>query len=94
MKIFSIYDQKAGAYMLPFYKNESAIAQREFQFAANDFRSVISKCPEDFTLFELGEFDEKTGNLMQTEGRSLGNGIEFVDKELQQKINFDLEINQ
>lgn len=61
MKIYSIYDSKSEAYMNPWYARTKGEAIRSFEQACKDEKSQLSKYPEDFTLFELGEFDEYMG---------------------------------
>ncbi len=59
-KIFSIYDSKAEAYLPPFFLNATGLALRYFEDAANNPEHDMSKYSADYTLFELGEFDENT----------------------------------
>jgi hypothetical protein len=88
MNIYCLYDSKTSAYMQPFFKPDHATAKREFSFAVNDYRSVVAKCPEDFTLFHIGQYNEETGVIDGIPGESLGNAIEYIDEELAKKINF------
>lgn len=60
MKLFSIYDSKAKAYLRPFTLPTSAHAIREVAEHMQQ-PGVFSDYPEDFSLFEVGEFDEQTG---------------------------------
>nr|WAE43481.1 MAG: nonstructural protein [Microviridae sp.] len=59
-KVYSIYDTAAQAYMTPFYHAGKGTAFRAFQDAVLDKNSVFAKHPDDYTLFELGEFDDLT----------------------------------
>lgn len=63
MIVCSIKDRAADAYGRPFYVPAVGVAIRSFQDevnrAADD--SQIYQHPEDFDLFELGEFDDATG---------------------------------
>lgn len=61
MKIFSIFDSKSEAFHVPFYKKAKGEALRDFQDLANDPETSVCKYASDFTLFELGEFNEQTG---------------------------------
>lgn len=58
-KIFSIYDSKAEAYLPPFFLNATGLALRAFEDAANNPQTDFGKYSADYTLFELGEFDEQ-----------------------------------
>lgn len=81
MKVCSVYDSKAEAYMRPFFAEATGQAIRSFSDEVNSARedAVLSAHPEDFTLFELGTFDPLTGALLPYEAKkSLGCGIDFT----------------
>ena len=59
-KIFSVFDTAAGAFITPFQMPTLAMAKRTFQQCALDENHQFCKNPEDYTLFELGEFEDKT----------------------------------
>lgn len=63
-KIFTIYDQKAKAYLQPFYSNNNATAVRIISDLTNDPDHTFSKHPEDYTLQEIGSFDEETAEII------------------------------
>lgn len=67
LKIFAVYDSKLAAYFHPFYCPHEAIAKRSFSATANDPQSQIHAHPADFTLFELGEWDDDTGKFLNHE---------------------------
>ena len=77
-KIFSIYDEKAQAYLPPFFLPTVGMAKRAFADCCNSDSHQFGKHPADFTLFELGEFDDAHGDI-QTRAAfvSLGNGIVY-----------------
>lgn len=62
MKLYSIRDAKAEASLLPFCMRSRGEATRAFGDACkkND-GSPLAAHPEDFFLFEIGEFDEFKG---------------------------------
>lgn len=62
-KIFTVYDSKAEAYLPPFYTQATGLALRSFEAAANKPDHDFCKYPADYTLFELGTFDEQTANF-------------------------------
>lgn len=64
MKIFSIKDKKSGAFDNPFYRASYAEAERSFQMLAKDEKTMIHHYPEDYSLFEIGEFDSTTGEIL------------------------------
>lgn len=77
--IFSVHDQAAGVFMQPFHAVASGIAVRGFADAINDPQHDFSKHPGDYTLFELGTFDQETGQYTIHEAaKNLGNGLTFL----------------
>lgn len=79
LKVFSVYDSKVESYFKPFYCQTKGEAIRSFTEISNDNTSQIGKYPEDFTLFEVGEFDDANCSfeLLDTPS-SIGKAIEFV----------------
>lgn len=77
-KVFVIYDDKARAYLPPWTLPEVPQAIRTFGDALADPNHDFSKHPEDYTLFQLGEFDSSSGVLVP-EGTLLFviNGLEL-----------------
>lgn len=63
IKIFSIFDSKAKAYLSPFCMPSAAHAVRGVSETMMQPSSIFSDYPEDFTLFEIGTFDESTAEL-------------------------------
>lgn len=59
-KIYSCYDTKTASYMRPFFTQARGQAIRDFTEVANDPQSAICKYAGDFSLFELGEFDDSS----------------------------------
>jgi|JI61114DRNA_FD_contig_21_3583598_length_731_multi_9_in_0_out_0_2 hypothetical protein len=81
-KIFTFYDSKVEAYSPPAFMVHRGAAIRSFIELANDGASSVSKYPADFTLFEIGEFDDSTGVITAYEAKvSLGNGLDFRQKD-------------
>jgi len=60
MKIYTIYDSKADAHTQPFFAQDAAVATRMFERAAMNKDHTMHTHPFDFTLFELGDWNEKT----------------------------------
>lgn len=61
MQVFSIFDQKAKVFNLPFFKHTAAEAERDFTAVVRDPKSVPGQFPEDFDLYHVGEYDDQTG---------------------------------
>lgn len=58
---FAMYDSVARVYTPPFYMASPNVAVRAFALAANTPDSKVGQHASDFTLFQLGEFDDETG---------------------------------
>ena len=84
MKIFSVFDSKVESYMTPFFMRHNGEAIRAFTQMVTDTsnpNNMAAKYPADFTLFELGSFDDSTGKISTLPTpKSLGVGSEFVSK--------------
>lgn len=81
LKVFSVYDSKVQAYMQPFYAVTVGAASRSFADACLDESSQMAKHPEDYTFFQVGEFDDSTGVFLEFPAPvSLGNALEYVSK--------------
>lgn len=77
LKIFSIRDSAMDAYARPFFVPSVAMAARGFRDEANRAEGEICKHPEDYELFELGEFDEDTGRFTNLDvPRSVVRGVD------------------
>jgi len=81
--MFSVYDSKAGAYTQPFYAVNSRVAVRMFTELANDPKHTFGMHPEDFTLFELGSFDDQSGRIDQLDVKTsaIGKAIEYKQRD-------------
>lgn len=84
-KIFSVFDEKAAAYLPPFYLPTTPMAVRSFADCVNDPGHAFGKHPQDFTLFELGSFDDSSAEFRELDKHPLHNGLEvivsFIDEE-------------
>lgn len=60
LKIFTVFDSKAEAALAPFTTISTGTAVRSFEAAANEEGHDFKKYGADYTLFELGTFDEHT----------------------------------
>lgn len=79
LKIFAVYDSKIKEFDKPFHCKTKGEALRSWQEVANDKNSIIGKWPQDFALFELGEYNPQTGALTNhTTPENLGLAQEYV----------------
>lgn len=76
--VFSIYDEKADAFLPPFILPNANMAKRVFADCVNSDTHQFGLNPSDYTLFELGQFDDSNAQFMlQRTKQSCGNGLEF-----------------
>lgn len=79
MKVFSIYDAKAGVFGRPLCFHNAAVASRWFADQVNKEGNELAAHPEDYHLFALGDFDDAKGYVNNlTAPQSLGLGSEFI----------------
>jgi hypothetical protein len=57
LKMFSVFDTKAEAYLPPMFFPTRGVAIRAFSQAAADEAHDFCKYSDDYVLFELGTFD-------------------------------------
>jgi len=63
MKIFSIYDEKAEAFLQPFFMETVGQAERALIDCLSDENHNFSRHSADYTLFQIGEFDQTTAEI-------------------------------
>lgn len=61
--VFALMDVQAQAFARPFFSPAKGVALRELGEEVNrdDGKNLLFTHPQDFRLFELGEWDERTG---------------------------------
>lgn len=78
IKMFAIYDEKALLYRSPFTFPERGMALRVFSDLANDPRTDVGRHPIDYHLYEIGAFDDKTGELLNMTNVALSRASDLV----------------
>lgn len=77
-KIFSVFDSKAEAYLPPMFVQSRGVAIRMFSSAVADEKHDFFRYPADYTLFELGQFDDSNAQfILHSTPVSLGLASEF-----------------
>lgn len=81
-RVCCVYDSKGLNYgQGPFVVGDRIDAIRGFQKEVNTVGSVMGDHPGDFTLFEIGTWNPRSGELILHEAKvSLGVGTGFVRK--------------
>lgn len=78
MKFYSVLDVKVESYSAPFAAANDAQAFRSFEQAIQDPQTTLSKYPEDFTLWRIGEFAEETGRLIPENPVQIARALDFI----------------
>lgn len=79
-RMFAIFDTKSKLFGELFKSPNSDTAQREFSIAVNG-SGMMAKFPEDYVLFEMGDYTYKTGIYVQFDPiNSICNGLALVDQ--------------
>lgn len=79
LNAFTVYDCKAEAYLPPFFTLTPALAIRSFQTAANQEGHDFNKYAADYTLFQIGYFDDSNAELHRLEALSnLGTALSYI----------------
>lgn len=61
--VFVIYDDKAKAYLPPFFLPEMGMGVRTFGDCVNQVGHPFFMHPSDYTLFAAGTFDDRSGKF-------------------------------
>lgn len=61
--MLAVYDKKTGLYDNPFIVRHNGDAIREFDHLRKDTNTKFGKNPEDFDLFQIGNYDAASGNV-------------------------------
>lgn len=64
LKVFAMRDVKADAYGSPFFLPNEGLAIRMLGEWVQDKRSEVARYPADFMMFQIGEFDNESGELV------------------------------
>lgn len=77
--VFTVYDQKADAYLPPWIMPKAVMAQRVFGDCVNAKDHQFAAHPEDYTLFMLGDWNDETGEFRHLPNgkKSLGVALEY-----------------
>lgn len=66
-RLYCVFDKKAETYFAPYAVRNDAVADRRFGELLVAEDSVLSKHPEDYALYCVGEFDEYSGDVVPFE---------------------------
>lgn len=81
--VMSVYDSKAEMFNQPMFFKAKGEAIRAFIDEVNREGSALKMHPEDYTLFNIGEFDVEIGLLTPLNTpQSLGLATDYVEQTL------------
>lgn len=84
--VFSVRDEKAQTYSSPMVLPNKGMILREFSDMVIAGNNAISKHPEDYALYQIGEFDDFTGLVKSLPVPDLlGRASEFVNDPIKAK---------
>lgn len=63
VKMFTILDAKAEAYLQPFFAQTEGVAIRMVQSTLEKGDSNFSKYPDDFSMFLIGTYDDSNAEV-------------------------------
>lgn len=78
MLIFSVYDTKTKAYMMPFFSHTAGSAIRSFTDAAGEDGSIVALHPADYHLYQIGDWDDEKGLIGSHEPHALGSADSYL----------------
>jgi len=81
MKMFTVFDSKADVYSQPFYALIDHAAVRTFADAVNASESPYNKHPEDYCLFSIADFDDRTGIVTTYPPQHLGHAVNLLTED-------------
>ena len=91
LNVYSLFDAAASAFTQPFFMQNDGLAIRAFQDNVNATEPTnVSEHPDQFTLYRIAKFDDKTGIIDKLEKpKSLGLGITFKQQTTIDTDQFD-----
>lgn len=81
MYVYSVRDEKTGIFFQPFFEAHDVVAIRIFKGALRSKDNMLADFPEDYALYRIGYWDDKIGEVQQTqnEPERLGFAYEFMN---------------
>lgn len=79
--VYSTYDEKVKSFSNPFYMPTNASAIRAFTDLANNKQTTVGMHPSDFTLYQVGEWDDQTGVISHyDQHNNLGKADQYLEE--------------
>lgn len=81
-KVMCVWDSKVGAFLPPQVFVTVGVAIRSFKFAANNEGSDFYRYASDYTLFEIGEWNDEKGEVLMHQNGKIGHGTALEHQEV------------
>lgn len=79
MQLIAVRDLAAQAFMQPSFVHATGVAVREFGDVVNNPEQPISRHPDDYEMYFLGEFDDSDGSFTcPNKPALLARGVDLV----------------
>ena len=78
LKVFSVFDSKLQVFNTPFFSRSAADASRSFSDLVRDSRTTVGQHPDDFFLYEIGQYSDETGELVASAPTQIAAATAFV----------------
>jgi len=78
MDLYSVRDEKANCSYEPQIFKTQVDAIRFFDQAIQNRNTMINKYPDDFTLYKIGSFDERTGIIVDVKVEKIVTAPELI----------------
>uniref|UniRef100_A0AAU8AZM5 Nonstructural protein n=1 Tax=Dulem virus 171 TaxID=3145648 RepID=A0AAU8AZM5_9VIRU len=75
--VFAIRDSKVG-FLSPTIDENAFTATRNFEHAVMNPQSVMNSHPADYSLYEIGQFDTETGELIPSMAKHIASASDVL----------------
>ena len=79
-RVYSVYDEAAEAYGVPFFMVNDKTAERAFFQLVNDPQSTVFRSPQDFSLYFIGTFHDHNAQLVPDTPVLIGRAPSYVHR--------------
>jgi hypothetical protein len=80
LNVYAIYDKLQQTFMTPMFQHNDGTMLRMIQQAVNDKESYIYKNPQDYSIYQIGEWNDKGELTGLDNNRKVVEAVELVDK--------------
>ena len=77
LNVYAIKDVRTEAFLKPFFVQNEAVMRRAVFDASRDENNTMSIHPEDYQVFELGTYDDNTGEISAVPPKFLFNVVDL-----------------